>query len=81
MAETLAQIQASLNKARGAWMALIAIGTLLGTALFSLSVYIASENADRIKQIREAMTDHEARIGRLEGAAKEAAKHDKETKP
>jgi len=77
MAETLAQIAASLNKARGAWIALIAIGTLFGTALFSLAVYIASENADRIKQLREAMTDHEARIGRLEGAARMPPKEKK----
>jgi len=70
MGETLAQMQAALNKARGAWIAFIAIGTLLGTAVFSLALYIASENADRIKQIREAMTDHESRIGRLEGALK-----------
>jgi len=70
MAETLAQLAAALNKARGAWLALIAIGTLLGTALFALSVFVATENMAQINTLQKLLLDHAARIGRLEGALK-----------
>lgn len=70
MAETLAQLAAALNKAKGAWIALVAIGTLAASGMFALTVFIASENVDRIKQIREGLTDHEKRISRIEGHLK-----------
>jgi len=77
MAETLAQLAAALNKARGAWVALIAIGTVFAGGMFALGLFIATQNADRIRVLREDVTEHESRIARLEGALKMPPKEKK----
>jgi hypothetical protein len=79
MGESLAQIAAAINKARGAWMAAIAIGTLALGGVFTLAVFIASENLASIRQLRLDVIAHEARIARLEGAA--VVKPDRKEKP
>jgi len=80
MPETLAKLAAAINKARGAWIATIAVGTLAASGLFALSVFVASENVEAIKQLRLDVSAHEARIARLEGASR-AVKPEGKDKP
>ena len=79
MPDTLAKLAAAINKARGAWIATLALGTLASGGLFALALFVASENVAGIKQLRQDILAHEARIARLEGAS--VAKQESKGKP